>query len=130
MTTNYLKYPTHRKVDKIETVIKKFNVGDRVVAMVDIADTEFGMPYAKVGDVLRILDIRGSGKINPIVVCHELGVDEINTPLMAPDDLDGKSLKDLAFFVNEREIKKTVSNPFMDRFPLKGDRYVDPSKRK
>ena len=130
MATGYLKYPSHRKVDKLELIRKRFNVGDRVVVMVDIVDSEFGMPYAKVGDVLRVLDVNEAGKLNRIAVCHELGMVKYNIPVPTPKDLHEKSLEDLAFYVNEREVIKSVTNPYMDRFPLKGKRYVDPAWHK
>jgi len=126
---NFLAYPSHRKGSSINKVLSSFKAGQRVIAVVDITEGEFDIPYAKANDVLCIKTIHLDGRVNPIEVYHELGAEEYRTALEIPEGLD-YSLEDKAFFVSEREIAATVTNPFMDRLPPTGGRYVNPDYRK
>tara|TARA_A200000113_G_C8839001_1_gene346217 strand:- start:299 stop:688 length:390 start_codon:yes stop_codon:yes gene_type:complete len=129
MSDKFMQYPKHRKGSSIDKVLSMFKAGQRVIAAVDITEGEFDMPYAKANDVLRILHIHTDGRVNPIEVHHELGYVEHNKAMEVPSDFIG-DLASRAFFVNEREITSTVTNPYMDRLPPKGARYVNPEYRK
>jgi hypothetical protein len=130
MSDKFMQYPAHRKNTTGQTLHSGFDVGDRVTATVTISDGEFDMPYAKEGDVLRIIALENDGRDKAIAVCHEVSQSAYLAGLDIPEDIVGKSLEDLAFYVNKSEIIKAVHNPYMDRHPPTGCRYVDVKRHK